>query len=108
MVAGAAQRLAVSARSNPTRHGQNQKDLFVGAPGQGLGDLLRGGRGIASDRTRQRDIRLGRPDCDWKVWPAAKAAGSNSSAHGSNNRKRKYLFQRATCRPGPLVAPDEN
>src|SRR5260370_30346668 len=86
MVAGAPQRrLNGAARGEPADGGQHQKDLLVGAPGQGAGDLLRSGRGIASDRTRDRDIRLSRPDGDRKVWPA-KGTGSDSSCytHGSS------------------------
>ena len=61
MVAGAPQRLAASPRGKPADGCKNQKKLFVGAPGQGAGDLFRSGLGIAGDGTRDRDIRARGP-----------------------------------------------
>jgi hypothetical protein len=44
MIAGAPQRLAASAGGDPASRRQNQEDLFVRAPSQCPGDLLRSGR----------------------------------------------------------------
>lgn len=59
MVAGAPQWLAATARGQPPGRGQKQKDLFVGAPGHGTGDLLRDGRGMAGDGARYGEVGPG-------------------------------------------------
>ena len=73
MVASAPQRLAAPARSQPADSCQHQKDLFVSAPCQRAGHLLRSRRSVAGDRSRDRDIRPSGLDGDRKARPAAKA-----------------------------------
>jgi hypothetical protein len=46
MIAGPPQRLAAPARGEPADGGENQKDLFVGAPGQG--SRISSGAGVVS------------------------------------------------------------
>ena len=103
VVAGPPQRLATPTRGKPADGGQHQKDLLVGAPGQGAGEFLRSRLGVAGDRTSDRDIRRGRPDVDrqgilavgecdrpefWLLYASCEGPETSVS------------FQRTSCRPG--------
>jgi hypothetical protein len=91
MITGSPQRLSAPARGKPAGGCQDQEDLLVGAPSQGVSQLLRGRRSVAGDRTRDRDIRPGRPDGDRKAWTTATATcwQSSRSEHDSDDRQTK-------------------